>query len=147
MNRRATDVSPFAGQDPAELESYLADRLAAAAGLLGVALIEIDTSDWASAVERLTDHVDAEDHATRIGDNRFVIVRSPLVGPAEMEGLGLRIADSFPSSTVHVGVVTARDGDTAQTLLRHVEFGLDDAKAIAQPVVVIDDRPTTTPEA
>lgn len=147
MHRPESDTVPFPEQESSDLERCLDDRLTDASGLVGVALIEVHPSERAAAAERLGEHIDAEDHAVRTGGNRFVIVRSPLVGPAEMEGLGLRIADSFPSSTVHIGVVTGREGDTARTLLRHVEFGLDDAKTIGQPIVAIDDRPTVSPEA
>lgn len=127
MSPRGIDI-PIADQDADELEAYLDDRLATAPGLLGVALMDINASEWGSAIERLADHVDAEDHVAQVGDRRLVIVRSPLVGPAEMEGLGLRIADSFPAGTVHVEVVTGRRGDSADTLLRVVESGLDAAK-------------------
>lgn len=127
MHRPGTDI-PIADQDAAEVESYLDKRLASASGLLGVALIEIDVAEWGSAVELLADHVDAEDHVARLGERRLLIVRSPLVGPAEMEGLALRVADSFPSGTVHVEVATGGRGDRADTLLRVVESGLADAK-------------------
>jgi hypothetical protein len=145
MTQSPCDVVPFRFEDWSEVETCLDNRLAAASGLVGVALIEVDPSEREATAERLGEHVDSEDHTARVGDSRFVIVRSPLVGPAEMEGLGLRIADSFPSSTVRIGVVAGRCGDSAQTLLRHVEFGLDDAKAIGRPMVAIDDQPRASP--
>ncbi len=151
MTGSAADATAFSHQDWTELEEYLDDRLAVAGGPVGIALIEIDASQWESAAERLVEHLDAEDHTARTDGRRFVIVRGPLTGPAEMEGLGLRIADSFPlapstgspieRSTVHIGVVTGRRGDTARTLLRHVEFGLEDAKTIGRAMISVGDGP------
>lgn len=150
----SADATPFSEQDWTDLERLIEGRLAVASGLLGIAVIEVDASELETAVQRLVEHLDAEDLTARTDHDRFVIVRSPLTGPAEMEGLGLRIADSFPAtpsapsaddpierSTVHAGVVSGRRGDTARTLLRHAQFGLEDAKAIGRAMVVVDDGP------
>lgn len=148
MNPSPADVARFSDQDWTELEQCVDDRLSMASGLLGVALIDVNGPDGDSAHERLLDHVDPEDHTARLGPHRYVIVRCPLIGPAEMEGLGLRIADSFPESvsdgpithsTVHIGIVTGRSGDVGRTLLRHAKFGLDDARVVGRPIVTIDD--------
>lgn len=152
MTPSASDVTPFSDQDWSDLEGLVDDRLAVSSGLLGIALIEIDPRERETAVERLVEHLDAEDHTACTDGHRFVIVRNPLTGPAEMEGLGLRIADSFPPAssmgdhpfdrtTVHIGVVTGRRGDKARTLLRHVQFGLEDAKTIGLAMVAVDDGP------
>lgn len=150
MTRSAADLTHFSHQDWTGLEKYLDNRLADAPGLLGIALIEVNPSERDAAAERLSEHLDAEDHTVCIGRHRFVIVRCPLTGPAEMEGLGLRIADSFPPattdgpierSTVHIGVVTGRRGDAARVLLRHVEFGLEDAKTIGRAMISVGDGP------
>lgn len=145
------DIPPFSEQEGTDLEKLVDDRLAATSGLLGIAVIEIDASERNTAVERLAGHLDAEDLTARTDHDCFVIVRSPLTGPAEMEGLGLRIADSFPAapsagarieqSTVHIGVVTGRRGDSARTLLRHVAYGLKDAKTLGRAMVAADDGP------
>lgn len=156
MTSSAAAANHFTRRALSEIEADLDDRLAVASGLLGVALIEIASTELHVAEERLVDHLDAEDQTARIGHYYFVIVRCPLTGPAEMEGLGLRIADSFPPpsptddsirhsvaylGTVHVGVVTGRRGDSAQTLLRHVRYVLDDARTIGRPMVAVDDGP------
>ena len=151
MTTSRSAMTPFIEQDWRDLEAHVDDRLSATSGLLGVAIVEVDRSLREAAVERLSDHLDAEDHTARV-DDRFVIVRDPLTGPAEMEGLGLRIADSFPAAdtadddpieraTVHIGVVTGRRGDAAHTLLRHAGFSLDDAKMIGRPIIPVDDGP------
>ena len=158
MTLSAPDATPFSDQDWNDLEGLIDDRLAVASGLLGIALIEVDARDRHKAIERLVEHLDAEDHTARTEGLRFVIVRNPLTGPAEMEGLGLRIADSFPPAsgtgedpfdraTVHIGVVTGRRGDKARTLLRHVQFGLEDAKTIGLAIVAVDDGPRLGDEA
>jgi len=153
MNPASSDTTPFPSQDWSNIENFLSEQLSTAAGLLGVALIEVDKSLQSEAVERLREHLDAEDHTARVGGNRFVIVRDPLIGPAEMTGLGLRIAESFPdpppddqkraTSTVYIGVVSGRSGDSAQTLVRHVQFSLNDAKTIGRAIIPIDDAPQT----
>ncbi len=150
MTRPSTDTVAFPDWEEADLESYLDARLAGAPGLVGMALIEITPPHRDGAEELIGEHLEGEDHAVRVGHSRFVIVRSPLVGPAEMEGLALRIADSFavperegadqPGPPVHIGVVTGRRGDKAKTLLRHVSFGLTDAKTIGRSMVPVDDR-------
>ena len=152
MTPSAPDATPFSDEDWNDLEGLIDDRLAVSSGLLGVALIEVDAGERDTAIERLVEHLDAQDHTARIDGLRFVIVRNPLTGPAEMEGLGLRIADSFPPAsstredpferaTVHIGVVTGRRGDKARTLLRHVQFGLEDAKTIGLAMVAVDGGP------
>lgn len=147
MTQPPGEVRPFGFQTWSDLGVSLDNRLAAASGLVGVALIDVRFTEQTITAERLAAHLDPEDHAVRVGAGRFAIVRSPLIGPAEMEGLGLRIADSFPPSTVHIGVVTGRHGDSAETLMRHVKFGLDDAKTIGRPMVAIDGRPMANPDA
>lgn len=149
MTRPAADAVRFDPQEWDDLEEYLDERLATVSGLCGVALIEITAPHISSAEELLAEHVDAEDHTSRVSHNRFAIVRSPLIGPAEMEGLGLRIADSFPTpeptdgpvlrSALSIGVVTGRQNDRGRTLLRHAQFALDDAKVVGRPIITGPD--------
>ena len=151
MNLPAPGNTHFPHQEMTRFEADLDERLLAASGLVGVALIEVGATELVTAGERLADHLDPEDHTARFSRSRFAIVRGPLTGPAEMEGLGLRIADSFPAPPpaegrpprvpVHIGVVTGRRGDSAQTLLRHVQYGLEDARTIGRAMVAVDDRP------
>ncbi len=141
MTSPAAHVNPFLDQSWDELETHIDGRLSAAAGLLGIAIIEVEAGERETAVERLVEHLDGEDHTARPERLRLVVVRCPLTGPAEMEGLGLRIADSFPPSAVHIGVVTGRCGDKADTLIRHARYSLDDAKVIGRAIIPIDDAP------
>ncbi len=151
MSHSAADIASFALLPLSEIEHYLDSRLAVASGLLGLAVVEIVGSDEEQPVDRLSDHLEAEDYTARLDDKRYVIVRGPLVGPAEMEGLGLRIADSFPPpvpisdedpiprSPLHIGVVCGRGGDFGRTLLRHALIGMTDARSIGVPMVAVDD--------
>jgi Amt family ammonium transporter len=153
VNPASIDTFPMRGW--ADVAESINRALLAQSGLVGVALVDIDhffdlsqqviaqtgdTADLVSAVtERLAGLVGPTTVAARVGDDAFALVQHPLTGPAEMEGLGLRIVEKFHDPvavghrryqfTVSVGVATSHHRDSAKSLLRYAQYALDDAKA------------------
>lgn len=154
----AASVTGFPSRGWQDVVKQVADVLAGGDGPVGVALIDVDHfADRADEVahlaegrqylvealiDKLTEHVNVGDVTARVGDDDFLIVRSPLTSPAEVESLGLRLLDAFSTPieiedmtvpcSVSVGVVTSCTGDRPKDLLRYAQYALDDAKVLGR---------------
>lgn len=149
-------IQTFPARDWADVAELVDQALSRQSGLVGVAIVDVDhfsdlvpPGDHKRAealnsefVRRISGLVLPGDITAQFDHGRYLIARHPLTGPAEMEGLGLRIVESFTEpvsvgdqrhqTSVSVGVATSRAGDSADSLCRYAHHALDDAKALGR---------------
>lgn len=163
----SASIQAFPMRGWSDATNHLDTLLAHEAGLVGVAVIDVDhftaareqvLADGSTAealiravTGRLATDLNDADFTARIGDDDFLIIRAPLIAPAEIESVGLELVEtmSTPLSldsgqypcTVSIGVATSRDGDSARTLLQFAQYALDDAKALGRnQMIAFDDE-------